>query len=204
MLAPKDKLTPFSTIKLDGFHVILRPPRPEDCAEWLGLRRKNRKHLQPYEPRWGDEALTPDFFHRKYERQKWDWQQDLGYAFLLFTPQDERMIGALNILHVIRGAGQQATLGYWLDQEHQGMGYMSAAIRRIIHFAGDTLKLERLNASTIEENERSRKLLTRLGFTEEGRARQYIEINGQRRDHILFGLLIDEFMRRENTSYETV
>ena len=55
----------------------------------------------PFEPKWSEDALTPDFFHRKYLRQKRDWQHDITYAFLVFTADhDEKMIGAINIAHV--------------------------------------------------------------------------------------------------------
>lgn len=194
----RERLKAFSSLKLDGFHVLLRPPRPDDCHEWLRLRKRNKNFLKSFEPKWAADALTPEFYRRKYLRQQKDWQSDTSYAFLIFTADyQEKMIGAINIAHIQRGASQQATLGYWIDQEHQGMGYMSAAIRRIIHFSGKTLKLERLNAATIEENTRSQNTLTRLGFKQEGYARRYIEINGERRDHLLFGLIIDEFIQRD-------
>jgi ribosomal-protein-alanine N-acetyltransferase len=39
------------------------------------------------------------------------------------------------------------------------------------------------------ENQRSVQLLTRLGFEIEGKARAYLKINGECRDHILASLI---------------
>ena len=50
------------------------------------------------------------------------------------------------------------------------------------------LNLDRLNAATLEKNEKSIRLLKSKGFEEEGFARKYIEIEGRRQDHLLFGL----------------
>ena len=45
------------------------------------------------------------------------------------------------------------------------------------------------------ENERSRRLLDRWGFREEGLARQYLKINGVWHDHAMYALLAVEFPR---------
>lgn len=196
-------IIPYEDTELTGFHVILRPPRMQDQEEWLGLRRKNRHFLSAYEPRWGKESLTPAFYQRRMERLQKDWEEDRGYSFLMFKrpvedtkrrAMENTLIGGFNINHVCRGAAEYASLGYWIDEGHQGGGYMRAAMRLIIHFAYKDLKLHRLHAATLPDNVRSQNLLTKMGFAEEGRARKYIEINGIWEDHILFGLVLEEFM----------
>ena len=69
---------------------------------------------------------------------------------------------------------------------------MFAAIRAMLPFVFEVLGLHRLEAACIPENEPSRALLLKLGFREEGRARRYLQINGEWRDHILLALLEDE------------
>ena len=69
---------------------------------------------------------------------------------------------------------------------------MFKALRATLPFAFGPLALHRLEAACIPENEASRNLLRKLAFREEGRALRYLQINGEWRDHVLFGLLQDE------------
>jgi len=181
-------------IILDYGDVFLRPAKADDCLEWLELRAKNQLYLRPYEPAWTYDALTPQFFMYRLELFEKLWRKDTGYGFLIFKQSNGRMIGGMNINNVTRGAAQYASLGYWLDEESQGRGYMTSAGMATLKFCFNDLQLLRVNAATLPHNDKSKKLLLRLGFTQEGFAKHYIQINGVREDHILFGLNKDDFI----------
>lgn len=151
----------------------------------------NQTYLQPYEPTWPAESLTQAFFKRRVERLMQDWAADRTYAFLIF--HNDRLIGGINVNNVSRGAAQFASLGYWLDEMSQGHGYMGEAANAVLHFSFEHLALYRVNAATLPHNRRSRVMLERLGFREEGFAKAYIQINGRRQDHILYGLNDSDF-----------
>lgn len=177
-------------IRLTGARIILRPPQRFDCAPWMAVRAQNRAMLEMFEPLWPDDALTPVFFERRLARQNRDWAQDRAYSFLINPADDARaIIGGININNVHRGAAQYASLGYWLGEDRQGQGLMGEALGIICRYAFEDLRLHRLNAATLPENIKSRRLLERAGFAEEGFAKSYIEINGAWRDHVLFGLV---------------
>ena len=55
------------------------------------------------------------------------------------------------------------------------------------------LRLNRIEAATLEENIASKNLLKKIGFKKEGVLRKYLKINGTWRDHILYGLLENDF-----------
>ena len=55
------------------------------------------------------------------------------------------------------------------------------------------LGLHRFHTGVFPDNPRSMRLLRRLGFRTEGRARQHGLVDGRYRDLILFGLLRREF-----------
>jgi ribosomal-protein-alanine N-acetyltransferase len=80
-------------------------------------------------------------------------------------------------------------LGYSIDKEHEGKGLASEAVGAVVQFAFDTLSLHRVMANYQPSNERSGKLLRRLGFVPEGYARDYLYINGAWQDHILTSLV---------------
>jgi ribosomal-protein-alanine N-acetyltransferase len=181
---------------LVGRDVILRPAIEGDRHEWLLLRAKNKDYLQPYEPAWPHDALTPEFYERRLARTIRDWQEDRSYSFLIFHKDTGDMIGGININNVIRGAAQFASIGYWIDEEMQGHGYMFQAAKEVVSFCFDTISLSRINAACMPHNIKSKNLLLKLGFTEEGFANNYLQINGKREDHILFGYDAESYLRR--------
>ena len=173
--------------------LCLRPARFSDYDQWVEVRARNRDYLTPFEPAWPQACLDPDFFRRRVERLAHDWNAGHTYAFAVFDRGSNALIGSLNINNVTRGAAQYATLGYWLDEAKQGNGYMTEAGHMVLGFAFDALGLARMNAATLPHNLKSQAMLKRLGFSEEGFARAYIQIEGRRQDHILFGLNAEDY-----------
>ena len=178
----------FPPLVLTGFRIHLRPPRPEDFHEWVTLRTRNRAYLTPFEPCWDENYQTPIYFVQRIRRQLREWNADRGYSFLIFKNDSGAMIGGMNVNHVCRGAAQYASLGYWIDESHQGQGLMTETIRLIVDFCFEKIHLTRVNAACLVHNTPSHRALMRAGFLQEGLARDYIEINGRLQDHILFGL----------------
>lgn len=184
-------------IRLVGTRISLRPPRAGDWHEWAMLRSHNAGFLKPWEPAWDAQSLTEEYFERRLRRQIREWNADQAYAFLITLNGSDEIIGAMNINNVARGAAQFASLGYWLAEKNQRQGYMTEAGRLVIAHAFTALKLHRLCAATLPENSSSRSLLTKLGFKEEGFAARYIQIDGLWRDHVLYGLPVEEWQRRD-------
>jgi ribosomal-protein-alanine N-acetyltransferase len=98
-------------------------------------------------------------------------------------------LGAVSLTQIVFAARRACSMGYHLDHRHQGQGYMHEAASAATVFAFDTLQLNRVEATYIPENERSAKVLARLGFEIEGRAKAYLFINGKFQDHVLTGLV---------------
>ena len=177
---------------LEGFRITLRPPRREDGAAWLSVREENRLYLKPFEPAWPRDAAEPAYFNRRLELQAADWTNGRSLPFLIFLA-DGTLIGGVNINNICRGAAQFASLGYWLGEQAQGHGYMAEALQLVLYHGFTALKLHRFHAACLPHNDRSRSLLLKSGFQEEGHAAKYMEINGQWQDHILFGLPVENW-----------
>lgn len=181
------------SLLLMGEDVFLRPAEEVDYPAWADVRRRNERHLKPFEPLWPKDCLSEEFYIRRLNRVNADWAEDSAYCFLIFEQDNQSLIGGININNVCRGAAQYAALGYWIDRDHQGQGLMKQSVLTILDFAFGPLKLSRMNAACIPHNSRSKQLLLTCGFTEEGFAKSYIQINGVREDHILFGLNKENF-----------
>ena len=194
----KTALPPAIDCVLQTPRLTLRPATMDDLAQWQTVRGLNQAYLKPYEPTWPEQALDQEFFARRVARLTQDWRDDRTYSFLIL--REDRLIGGININNVTRGAAQYAALGYWLDEMSQGNGYMTEAGAAVLHYAFVHLGLQRMNAAALPANRRSRAMLARLGFAEEGFAKAYIQINGQRQDHVLYGLNADDYISALNNS----
>jgi ribosomal-protein-alanine N-acetyltransferase len=183
--------TPPAETQLLGPRVVLRMGEPEDWKTWRAVREMSRGFLTPWEPLWPANALSAHFFNGLLRRQWREWRQDKAYAFLVFLKKDDdapgALIGGIALNDVQRGIAQKGTLGYWIGMPYAGQGYMMEAAGLVCEFAFERLRLHRVEASCLPHNEPSRKLLTRLGFTEEGFAKAYLRINGKWEDHVLWG-----------------
>jgi ribosomal-protein-alanine N-acetyltransferase len=177
---------------LQGDGVYLRYPQMSDYAAWSELRLESRDFLTPWEPVWATDELTRAGFRRRLRRYAREIRTDSAYPFFLFRKPNDALMGGCTLSHVRRGVAQSAALGYWIGARYARHGHMFAAIQVLLPFVFELLGLHRLEAACIPENEPSRALLAKLGFHEEGRARRYLQINGEWRDHILFALLEDD------------
>lgn len=175
-----------------GQKVYLRKPRMEDFQQWRDLRCNSKAFLVPWEPTWSDDELLLSSYRKRmahYSKLAYD---DVAYPFFIFDREDKTLLGAITLSNLRRGVAQMATLGYWIGAAHTNQGYMSDAIAAVITFTKDELDLHRLEASCLPRNASSMRLLEKSGFTREGFARDYLKINGQWEDHVLWGLRLSE------------
>lgn len=175
---------------LEASGIYLRFPHRADFAEWSHIRNVDRDHLMPWEPRWPPDANSRREWRLRLSNWKQAWRDGSGYTFLIFQSQTNRLLGGISLTNIRLGSAQTGTLGYWLANDAQGHGHMSEAVERVCQFGKRAVGLMRIEASTVLENERSQAVLERCGFEREGVAKQYLQIAGTRRDHILFGRVL--------------
>jgi len=176
------------TTRLLSRKTELRMPVSGDYIEWSRLRAESRHFLRPWEPTWPRDDLTRMAYRRRLRRYHREIRADEGYAFFVFSRETGALVGGITLAHVKRGVTQSCSMGYWAGERYAGRGLMGDAVRALVPFCFDTLGLNRIEAATLPHNERSIRLLKRVGFTEEGFARRFLCIDGAWRDHILFGL----------------
>lgn len=167
----------------------LRQPLLADYPEWVSLRAQSRRHLQPFEPSWPDDDLTPQGYQRRLRLAYDEARMDQGYAFFIVSRQDNKVLGGATLAHVRRRAAQTAMLGYWMGERHAGHGIMSAAVPALCRYAFSALELMRIEAACLPENTASIRVLEKSGFRLEGHVRSFLAIDGVRRDHRLFAVL---------------
>jgi ribosomal-protein-alanine N-acetyltransferase len=176
-----------------GAGVILRSPVASDYAEWAALREGSREFMTPWEPIWPSDDLTRSGFRRRLRRYAEYIASDRSYPFIIFREADGAMIGGVTLANVRRGIVQAGTIGYWMGEPHAHRGYMTTALRVLLPTLFGELNLHRIEAACIPTNAPSIRVLEKCGFVREGLARRYLCINGVWQDHLLFGLLHEDF-----------
>ncbi|HEX2150681.1 MAG TPA: GNAT family protein [Stellaceae bacterium] len=180
-------------LRLVGDRVFLRPPERGDYESWATLRARSRGFLTPWEPTWPPDALSRSSYRTRLSRYAEDWRTDQGYNFFIFRNDDEALAGGVGLSNVRRGVAETASLGYWVGEPFARQRYMSAALPLVLDFAFTRLRLHRVEAACLPTNVPSRSLLLRTGFHQEGYARAYLLIDGKWRDHLLFGILREDW-----------
>ncbi|GHF31460.1 acetyltransferase [Kitasatospora xanthocidica] len=105
-------------------------------------------------------------------------------------PQDAPPIGLASLT---LGTHRAADLGYVLARDHWGHGYAGEITALLCDFAFRTLDLHRLAARVDVDNAASARVLAKLGFRLEGRARHDQFKDGVWSDSYHYALLADEW-----------
>ena len=167
--------------------VYLRTPSAPDANEFLGLVAASRSLHKPWVEPPGDRHAFAALIRRN--------RSDDFQAFLIARRSDDAIVGAVDLSQILHGTFRNAYLGFYALGDHAGRGYISAGVRLVLHHAFTELGLHRVEANVQPRNERSKALLRRLGFRQEGFSPRYLKIGGRWRDHERWAILADEWRR---------
>jgi ribosomal-protein-alanine N-acetyltransferase len=184
---------------LVGPRVMLRALDAADHEAWRTIRIGSRDWLEPWEPL--PEPGSPDpvtdreAFRARcgaWERQR---QFDTAYGFGLFL-HDGTLIGEISLGSVLRGPFQSCFIGYWISADHAGRGYVPEGVVLIIRFGFAELGLHRMEAAIVPRNEKSRRVVEKLGLRDEGTASRFLQIQGVWEDHVRYAITREEWEAR--------
>ncbi|MGN8142566.1 ribosomal protein S5-alanine N-acetyltransferase [Pseudomonas sp. 22105] len=170
---------------------------PDQAPLESAFYQRNQRHLAPWSPIRTTDYFSTEQIRRRLEIQASAFEAGLAVHMALLTPDGAQMIGACNFSGIIRGAFQACYLGYHIDEAHQGKGLMQEALEAAIAYMFETQNLHRIMANYIPGNERSARLLERLGFEREGYAKAYLNIAGRWQDHVLTARVNSRFETQE-------
>ena len=105
---------------------------------------------------------------------------------------DGEPVGYVWAFH-INDVSRNALLGYWIAEDHQGTGYGTAMVDRMVEWAFRDRGLHKLWAHVIDHNDASRRVLEKNGFAHEGVLREQFWVEGEFADVDSFGLLAREW-----------
>jgi len=183
---------------LFGRRVMLRPLQPGDYPAWREVRARNGEWLTRWEPSRlpiaPDVVGDPHAFTMRCNARQRERQLGVGFGFGVFV--DGRFAGEMNLSNIVRGAFQNAHVGYWIDEAAAGQGFMPEAVVCVLRFAFEDLGMHRVQISIIPRNSASRRVAEQLGLRDEGVAERYLEINGVWEDHVRYAMTGEEWQER--------
>ncbi|MCH8815245.1 MAG: GNAT family N-acetyltransferase [Chloroflexi bacterium] len=176
----------FPTLEAD--HLVLREITPDDAGDW---------HAYLSDPRVYEYTSTPVMSVAEVsELIQWfadGFRKKKRIRWALAESENGRMIGDLGY-NEFWPRDRRATVGYGLAPEYWGRGLMTEALGTVIGYGFAELRLNKIEATTNVQNERSAALLRRLGFQLEGTLREHRNRRGVVGDAWFFGLLVREWV----------
>lgn len=175
-------LLPIKTERL-----LLRLLEPGEAELMVDYVSENREHLAPWEPLRSTNYYSIEFWEKelKHRQDEFSRGKSVRLAILFKELTGGPVAGVCNFNEIMRGVFQACFLGYSVHHKYQGQGIMAEALEAAVDFMFNAFELHRIMANYMPRNERSGRLLKKLGFTVEGYALDYLKINGKWEDHIL-------------------
>ncbi len=97
--------------------------------------------------------------------------------FAIALKSDNRLVGTAGF-HTVSPVNQTAELAYDLTPEMWGNGIATAVCGELVTWAHTSANSIRVQATVLESNKRSARVLDRLGFSREGLLLSYREVRG--------------------------
>lgn len=164
----------------------IRRFRPEDLPYLQ--RYASREHFWrflPLEPQTAESIKL--FLDQRLED---DWGNG-GYCCAVELKEAGHLIGTVRIAATSKNH-RAGDIGYALNDEFCGNGYMTEAVDRILQAGFQDLGLHRIWAVADVENTASWRLMERVGMRREGLLRQDKLVRGSWRDSYLYAILASD------------
>ena len=139
---------------------------------------------------WLDKVKEPSDTKQFLEQQLLRFQQLEALHVTIFYQSQIAGVVGYNLIDKDNHIGH---IGYWLGQEYNGKGIMTKSVRELIQVGFDYYSLQRIDIRCAVENSRSRAIPERLNFQPEGIIRQAEKLGDQYVDHVVYGLLKEEY-----------
>ena len=173
--------------RIETQRLVLTMLSPESADRAVLYWRENREHIARWQPPRPPDFETAGFWRDRLQRSLDEHAADRSMRLVMLRREDEPgpILGWVSFTEIARGATQLCWLGYNIDGRLQGQGLMYEALSAAVPWVFANLGLHRILAGYEPINERSGRLLRRLGFAVEGYARDYIYIAGAWRDQVI-------------------
>lgn len=119
------------------------------------------------------------------------------FDWAIIWREQEKMIGTCGFTRFDYN-NNVGEIGYVINPIYRGMGVADEAVREIMRFGFERLKLNRIEAKFMEGNAASRRVMEKTGMTFEGFRRKAMRIKGKYETIGICSILRDEFFEGQD------
>jgi ribosomal-protein-alanine N-acetyltransferase len=178
-------------MELIGSKIFIRLFEDRDAEVLLDLYLRNGEFFQKYSPTYADDFYTLDSKRNFISDSIKQSEKGDKYSFGIFIKDNEKLIGGVDLFQIIRGPLQSCLIGYSLDKQYNGNGYVTEAVSLAVEFAFNKINLHRVEAGVMPSNTASMRVLEKVGFHKEGIAKKSVKLNGKWEDHQILAIISD-------------
>ena len=155
----------------------------------LSLRyaKEFKQIIDNKEIKWRGKYLSKPFplsKVKKYITHQLRIKNYIEFAILM----DSKFVGTI-CLEKIDNANRKASIGYWVAKPYRNRGIATKAVRLVVKFGFNKLKLKRIYAKVNEDNIQSCSVLENSGFKKEGILRKNIFKDGKFYNEYYYGVI---------------
>ena len=174
--------TPFPNLETN--RLILRRLSAEDVLEIFALR--SDKDVMKYIPRPLAKSIEDAQAHISLIDEKIENNEGINWAITL--KDNPKLIGIIGHYR-IKPEHFRAEIGYMLLPEYQGKGIISEAIKEVVNYGFEVMKLHSIEAIIDPENHASEKVLQKNGFVKEAHLKENEYYEGRFLDTVIYSKL---------------
>ena len=160
----------------------LRLVRPEDAAALLRFLNRPEVIEPTSSEGWTLESL------RAFGEENLAGAVIGKWARYAIVPGNGMVVGSVGLFNV-DSRNRRAEIGYDLSPDSWGQGWMTIAAGAVLDWAFGEGGFNRIEATVMAGNQRSERVLEKLGFQREGTMRQYKFVRGEFKDYSLWARL---------------
>ena len=118
------------------------------------------------------------------------------YYFAIIDKATDEYIGAIGYVVETNGdsIGKVVELGYFIKEKHWNRGYVTEAGQAVIRYAFEKDNVQKIEASCLEENKASERIMIKLGLRKEGLLLKHQLHEGQLKNRLLYGIIKEEWL----------
>jgi len=125
------------------------------------------------------------------------YQEARFFDWALIEKKSGRMIGTCGFTEIYEKK-RSAEVGYVISPDFHRQGFAPEALKRIMDYGFFVLKLRSLSGRFMEDNEASRKVLLRMGFSPNDGEKEYFYKRGKKQQILTYTILRETFLARND------
>lgn len=158
---------------------VLRPLREADLDRWASYLNDPAVFLHTSWDHPGVDEL------RGYLGSEISGHSDSRLRLAIAARTDDRLLGTIGF-HTVSALNRVAEITYDLHPEAWGRGLATSMVDVMVRWAHEVAGIRRVQATVLETNARSIRVVERAGFEREGLLRAYRSVRGEPGNFLMF------------------